>query len=72
MSLGGGASLTTDAAVAGLYESGVFVSVSAGNEATDACNQSPARAEKVSNHSNLLVVSLLLFLLFHNLSSLVF
>ncbi|PIK38071.1 proprotein convertase subtilisin/kexin type 9 [Apostichopus japonicus] len=44
MSLGGGASLTTDNAVTRLYNSGAPVIVAAGNENQDACNVSPARA----------------------------
>ncbi|XP_071847106.1 aqualysin-1-like [Apostichopus japonicus] len=46
MSLGGGASITTDNAVANLYNDGVPVIVAAGNENQDACNVSPARAAK--------------------------
>jgi aqualysin 1 len=44
MSLGGGASSALDAAVANSVASGVTYAVSAGNGATDACTQSPARA----------------------------
>ena len=43
MSLGGSASASEDAAVASAVAAGVSVVVSAGNDATDACNQSPAR-----------------------------
>jgi subtilisin family serine protease len=43
MSLGGGVSATLDAAVAASVTSGVVYAVSAGNNATDACTQSPAR-----------------------------
>jgi subtilisin family serine protease len=48
MSLGGGANTATDAAVNHLIESGVFVSVAAGNRHAlaplgNACNESPAR-----------------------------
>jgi len=44
MSLGGGASSTTDNAVANMRNAGVTVVVAAGNESQDACNVSPARA----------------------------
>ncbi len=44
MSLGGGASTATDSAVARMTSSGVTVAVAAGNENTNACNSSPARA----------------------------
>jgi subtilisin family serine protease len=43
MSLGGGASTTTDNAVQSLIDLGFTVSVAAGNENQDACNVSPAR-----------------------------
>jgi MYXO-CTERM domain-containing protein len=43
MSLGGPASATEDAAIRNLVAAGVTVVVSAGNDATDACLQSPAR-----------------------------
>ncbi|HEU4883942.1 MAG TPA: S8 family peptidase [Longimicrobium sp.] len=43
MSLGGGASSTTDAAVNGLINAGVVAVVAAGNDGLDACNYSPAR-----------------------------
>jgi len=43
MSLGGGASLSTDRAVNNMISAGVTVSVAAGNENQDACNVSPAR-----------------------------
>lgn len=43
MSLGGESSLTLDWAVNGLINLDVVVTVSAGNSATDACTQSPAR-----------------------------
>lgn len=45
-SVGGGVYTPMDQAVNDAYDSGVFVSVAAGNSNTDACNQSPARAEK--------------------------
>ena len=44
MSLGGGASSTLDAAVAGSVSAGVTYAVAAGNDNADACNTSPARA----------------------------
>ena len=44
MSLGGGASTTTDSAVARMVSAGVTVVVAAGNENQNACNVSPARA----------------------------
>jgi subtilisin family serine protease len=44
LSLGGGASTALDNAVKALADSGVFVSVAAGNSGADACNSSPARA----------------------------
>ena len=44
MSLGGGASTTTDNAVAGMRSAGVTVVVAAGNENQNACNVSPARS----------------------------
>jgi subtilisin family serine protease len=43
LSLGGGASSTTDAAVNGLINAGVITVVAAGNSNADACNYSPAR-----------------------------
>jgi subtilisin family serine protease len=47
MSLGGGANTALDDAVHKLVESGVFVSVAAGNSNTNACNTSPARVHAV-------------------------
>ncbi|XP_033102922.1 aqualysin-1-like [Anneissia japonica] len=44
MSLGGGASLSTDRAITRLASAGVVVSVAAGNDNADACNYSPARS----------------------------
>ncbi|WP_223668735.1 S8 family peptidase [Kangiella shandongensis] len=44
MSLGGGASSTTDEAVQRLTDAGVTTVVAAGNDNSDACNYSPARA----------------------------
>jgi aqualysin 1 len=44
MSLGGGANQAVDDAVRNSAAGGVFYSLSAGNSATDACSQSPARA----------------------------
>ncbi len=43
LSLGGGASTALDTAVNNLFNSGVSVSVAAGNENTNACNGSPSR-----------------------------
>jgi subtilisin family serine protease len=47
MSLGGGKSAAVDAAVTGLWNSGVFLAVAAGNDNADACNTSPAGASGV-------------------------
>lgn len=44
MSLGGGASQATDDAIARMTNAGVVTVVAAGNDATNACNYSPARA----------------------------
>ena len=44
MSLGGGASQATDDAVARMVNAGVTVAVAAGNDNSNACNYSPARA----------------------------
>lgn len=44
MSLGGGASSAIDAAVNGAVNANVVMVVAAGNESTDACSKSPARA----------------------------
>ena len=44
MSLGGGASSTTDNAVNRMHNAGVTVVVAAGNDGQNACNYSPARA----------------------------
>ena len=44
MSLGGGASTSTDSAVARMTSAGVTVAVAAGNDNANACNYSPARA----------------------------
>jgi serine protease len=44
MSLGGGASTTTDDAVTRMHNAGVLVVVAAGNDNANACNYSPARA----------------------------
>ncbi|XP_041476738.1 aqualysin-1-like [Lytechinus variegatus] len=46
MSLGGGVSPLLDEAVSSLIESGVLVTVSAGNDDHDACRNSPARVEE--------------------------
>ncbi|MFF9453594.1 S8 family peptidase [Streptomyces flaveolus] len=47
VSIGGSASDAKDAAVAGMVDAGVTVAVSAGNDTTDACDQSPAREPSV-------------------------
>jgi serine protease len=47
MSLGGGASTALDQAVTNLWNAGVFVAVAAGNDNSNACNYSPARAAAV-------------------------
>ncbi|XP_071498643.1 extracellular serine proteinase-like [Diadema antillarum] len=44
LSLGGGASQTTDDAIAYMVDAGITVAVAAGNDDADACNYSPARA----------------------------
>jgi len=44
MSLGGGASTSTDNAVQNMVDAGVTVVVAAGNDNSNACNYSPARA----------------------------
>jgi serine protease len=44
MSLGGGASSSTDSAVNNMHNAGVVVVVAAGNDNSNACNYSPARA----------------------------
>ncbi|KAK4509646.1 uncharacterized protein ATC70_006948 [Mucor velutinosus] len=46
MSLGGGKSPSLDATVNGAVEAGLVFAVAAGNDNKDACNYSPARAEK--------------------------
>ena len=51
MSLGGGASTSLDNAVNAAVNKGVHFAVAAGNENSNACNSSPARA------SNPLVIS---------------
>ena len=48
MSLGGSGSRIQDESVAALYNAGVSVVVSAGNDDDDACYKSPARAPHVS------------------------
>jgi len=47
MSLGGGAAATLDAAVVAAVDKGVHLAVAAGNDNANACNYSPARADKV-------------------------
>jgi len=46
MSLGGGRSSASNAAIGRMYDAGIVVSVAAGNSNQDACNFSPASAEK--------------------------
>ncbi|CAG8606455.1 14512_t:CDS:2 [Ambispora leptoticha] len=46
MSLGGGRSRTLDAAVNGAVDAGIHFAVAAGNDNRDACDYSPAAAEK--------------------------
>ena len=50
MSLGGSASRTLDDAVVKSASSGVFYALAAGNDGTDACNSSPARAGAGTNN----------------------
>jgi aqualysin 1 len=50
MSLGGGASTALDTAVINSAASGVTYAVAAGNEGTNACNSSPARAGAGTNN----------------------
>ena len=49
MSLGGGASQAEDDAVRESAGSGVFYSIAAGNNDANACNYSPARADRTKN-----------------------
>jgi len=46
MSLGGGAAATIDSAVNAAVDKGVHIAVAAGNDNANACNYSPARADK--------------------------
>ena len=46
MSLGGGSSRTLDLAVNAAVDAGIHFAVAAGNDNADACNYSPAAAEK--------------------------
>ncbi|KAJ6155534.1 Subtilisin-like serine protease [Penicillium chermesinum] len=46
MSLGGGSSVTLDRAVNAAVDAGIHFAVAAGNDNADACNYSPAAAEK--------------------------
>ena len=48
MSIGGPQTPSVSAAIKKLFDSGVVVSVAAGNDAGDACEGSPASAEYVS------------------------
>jgi subtilisin family serine protease len=57
MSLGGGASDALDEAVKKSVESGIFYSVSAGNDGADACTKSPARAGAGTNNGIITVAA---------------
>jgi len=46
MSLGGGAAATVDSAVNAAVDKGIHMAVAAGNDNANACNYSPARADK--------------------------
>ena len=53
MSLGGSASSSVDAAVAGAVSAGAVMSVAAGNSDDHACSYSPARESSVSSIDHL-------------------
>jgi subtilisin family serine protease len=57
MSLGGAANSVTDTAVRNSANSGVFYAVAAGNSATNACTQSPARAGAGTNNGIMTVAA---------------
>lgn len=57
MSLGGGLSNALDAAVQNSASSGVFYALAAGNEGTDACTKSPARAGAGTNNGIITVAA---------------
>ena len=58
MSLGGGASTSLDNAVNAAVNKGVHFAVAAGNENSNACNSSPARASNPLVISSVLMMSL--------------
>jgi len=57
MSLGGGANTSLDNAVRNSAAAGVFYSLAAGNNGTDACTQSPARAGAGTNNGIMTVAA---------------
>jgi subtilisin family serine protease len=58
MSIGGNPSQAVDDAIRRAVRSGVFFALSAGNKATSACNQTPARAGAGTNNGILTVAAL--------------
>jgi subtilisin family serine protease len=58
MSLGGGGSDALDEAVKKSVESGIFYSVSAGNDGADACTKSPARAGAGTDNGIMIVAAI--------------
>jgi serine protease len=57
MSLGGGTSGALDLAVKESAESGIFYAIAAGNDETDACTKSPARAGAGTNNGIMTVAA---------------